>query len=96
MKTWGSGGIVPPFLTAALDESEWSASHPGCFTTHGKGPPVPNGKGNWVGLRASLDAVEKGKILSMLEIKPWTASTQPIVMPSYGLGILTVGNEYIK
>jgi hypothetical protein len=25
---WGSGGIVPPFLTLALDGGEWSASRP--------------------------------------------------------------------
>jgi hypothetical protein len=25
----GSGGITPPFLTSALDGSEWSASCPG-------------------------------------------------------------------
>jgi hypothetical protein len=24
------GGIAPAFLTSALDESEWSASRPGC------------------------------------------------------------------
>jgi hypothetical protein len=26
MKTWGSGGMAPPFLTLVLDGGEWSAS----------------------------------------------------------------------
>jgi hypothetical protein len=25
MKTWGNGGIAPPFLTSALDGGEWSS-----------------------------------------------------------------------
>jgi hypothetical protein len=29
---WGSGGIVPSFVTSALDGNEWSASSPGRFT----------------------------------------------------------------
>jgi hypothetical protein len=32
MKTWGSGGVAPQFLASALDEGEWSASLPSCFT----------------------------------------------------------------
>jgi hypothetical protein len=36
----GSGGTAPHFLTTALDESEWSASHPGRFNP-GKSTPVP-------------------------------------------------------
>jgi hypothetical protein len=28
MKTWGSGGIAPPFLTLALDGGEWSLDGP--------------------------------------------------------------------
>jgi hypothetical protein len=43
MTTWGSGGIAPPFLTSALDEGEWLASCPDCFTP-GKTPPVPIGE----------------------------------------------------
>jgi hypothetical protein len=34
---WGSGGIITPFLTSALDGGEWSASRLGPFT------PVPIG-----------------------------------------------------
>jgi hypothetical protein len=35
MKTWGSGGIAPPFFTLALGEGERSASHSGLFTPGG-------------------------------------------------------------
>jgi hypothetical protein len=30
---WGSGGVVAPFLTWALDGGEWSASCPGSFAS---------------------------------------------------------------
>jgi len=39
----GSGGIVPPLLTSALDGGEWSASRFSCFTP-GKEPSVPTGE----------------------------------------------------
>jgi hypothetical protein len=41
MKTWGSEGIAPPFLTSALDGGEWLASSPCRFTpgTHWIGDP---------------------------------------------------------
>jgi hypothetical protein len=42
MKTWGSGGIAPPFLTSGLGGGEWSTSRPGRFTP-GEAPPVPIG-----------------------------------------------------
>jgi hypothetical protein len=35
---WGSGGIVPPFLTSALDGGEWPALLPCRFTLRGKTP----------------------------------------------------------
>jgi len=48
------------FLTSTLDGGEWSTSSPGCFT------PRKNSSthwiGGWVGLRASLDILEKWKI----------------------------------
>jgi hypothetical protein len=59
MKTWGSGGIAPAFLTSALDEGEWSASRPGprekTYGTHWVG--------SLVGPRAGLDAMDKRQIL---------------------------------
>jgi hypothetical protein len=50
---WGCGGIAPQFLTSALDEGEWSASCPGCFTYWTR---------CWVDPRAGIDTVEKRKI----------------------------------
>jgi hypothetical protein len=67
---WGSGGIVPPFLTLALDGGEWSASCPGRFIP---GEIAPGTHWiDWVGPRASLDAVEK--VLLLLGIKPQPSS----------------------
>jgi hypothetical protein len=49
-------------LTSAVDGDEWSASRPGCAfppeRTHGT-----HWTGVWVGLRASLDTEDRGKIL---------------------------------
>jgi hypothetical protein len=56
MKTWGSGGIAPLFLTLALDGGEWSTSHSSRFTL--EGAPGTHWIGGWVGPKASLDAVE--------------------------------------
>jgi hypothetical protein len=71
MKTLGSGSIAPPFLTLALDGSEWSASRSGCFT-HGE--IATQYQGGWLGPRASPDAMEKRKILPLLEIESWPSS----------------------
>jgi hypothetical protein len=58
------------FLTLELVGSEWSASHPDCFTPREIGPGTP-WIGGWVGPRASLDDVEKRKFLiaSGLELR---------------------------
>jgi hypothetical protein len=57
----GVGGIVPPFLTSALDGDEWLASCSGRFTLRETAPGT-----RWiVGLvvrRAGLDAMKKRKI----------------------------------
>jgi hypothetical protein len=47
----------------ALDGGEWSASHPGRFTTRERAPGT-QWIGDWVGLRVVLDAVVKRKIVS--------------------------------
>jgi hypothetical protein len=64
MKTLGSASIAPPFLTAAVDGSEWSASRPCRFTagTHWIG--------GWVGPRTGLDVVEKRKSCPCLDSNP--------------------------
>jgi hypothetical protein len=49
------------FLTSALEEGEWSASHPGHLTP-GETTPVNDWRGRRVGPTAGLDAVEKRKI----------------------------------
>jgi hypothetical protein len=53
MKTWGSGGITPTFLTSALDGGEGSASRFSSFTP---GERAPN---RHLGPRAGLEAVKK-------------------------------------
>jgi hypothetical protein len=50
-------------LTSALDGGEWSASRPGRVTTRETAPGT-HWIGGWVGPRAVLDAVVKGKIPS--------------------------------
>jgi hypothetical protein len=68
MKTSGGGGggegIAPPFLTAALDGDEWSASRP-CRFTPGEKAPGTHWIGRWVGLRVGPDDVEKRKFLTL-------------------------------
>jgi hypothetical protein len=56
----GSGGTSPPFLTSALDGREWSASRAGRFYPR----QIALGThwiGGWVGMKPSLDAIEKTK-----------------------------------
>jgi hypothetical protein len=50
---WESGGVALPFLTSILDGGEWSASRPGRYI------PGTYGVGDWVGLRAALEAVKE-------------------------------------
>jgi hypothetical protein len=61
---WGSGGITPPFLTSELDGGEWSASHPGRFTS-GEIAPGTHWIGGWMGPRDGLDAVEKTEVVPL-------------------------------
>jgi hypothetical protein len=46
MKTWGSEGIAPPFLTLELDGRESLASRPGRFAAR-KEPPGTHLIGDW-------------------------------------------------
>jgi hypothetical protein len=54
---WG-GGVALPFLLLALDGVERSASRSACFTSGERAPSNHQIKG-WLGLRDSLDIVEK-------------------------------------
>jgi hypothetical protein len=53
----GIGGVGPPFLPSALDGGEWSASHPGLFTS-GEIAPRTHWMGGRVGVGAGLGAVD--------------------------------------
>jgi hypothetical protein len=73
---WGSEGIVPHILTSALDEGEWSASHPRCFTPR-ESVPGTHWTGGWVGPSAILDTAVKRKIPSPHQestLEPWLSS----------------------
>jgi hypothetical protein len=56
MKTYGDGGLAPPFLTSALDGSELSASSLGCLI------PSTHSTEGCVGPRSGLDDVERTKM----------------------------------
>jgi hypothetical protein len=74
---WESGGIAPPFLTTAIDGTEWSASRPYCFNPGETPlPPGTHWVGGWVGVRASLD-VMKDKSFSCRESNPGRLSSSP-------------------
>jgi hypothetical protein len=80
----GGWGIVPLFLTSALDWSEWSASHPRHFTPR-ETAPCTHWVGGWVGPRASLDTMEKRRIsCPCQELNP---SHQPVTVLT-GLSVL--------
>jgi hypothetical protein len=65
MKAYGGvDAQILIFLTSALVEGEWSASRPGSFTPR-KEPSGTHWIGGWVGPRAGLDDVEKGKFLTL-------------------------------
>jgi hypothetical protein len=72
MKAYGGVDVERHiFLTSALVGVEWSASHPGRFTS-GERAPSTHWIGGWVGPRAGLDDVEKRKLLTLpgLELRP--------------------------
>jgi hypothetical protein len=77
MKTWGNGGVAPPFFTSALDGGEWSASRPSRFTPEAKAPTRTHCIGSWVDPRAALDAMEKRKILPCPESNPGHPALRP-------------------
>jgi hypothetical protein len=65
-------------LTPALCGGEWSASRPGRFTLEERAPDI-HWIGGWVGPRAVLDLVMKGKIpCPRPESNPRTPIVQPV------------------
>jgi hypothetical protein len=61
---WGSEGIVPPFLTSALDKGKWSASSLGRYTPVERATGIHYIRG-WTGLRDGLDAVDNPGLASL-------------------------------
>jgi hypothetical protein len=62
MKTYGGGGIAPPFLTFALDGGERSVARPGRFTPRERSRG-PHRIGGCMGPRAGLDSVVERKLV---------------------------------
>jgi hypothetical protein len=72
MEAYGGMDVqVHIFLTWAQVGGEWSASHPGRFTSEERAPGTHWIRG-WVGPRAGLDDVKKRKFLTLpgLELRP--------------------------
>jgi hypothetical protein len=72
MKAYGGVYVYSHiFFTSAVGGVELSASRPGYFTPGGRTPGTYC-IGGWVGPRAGMDDVEKGKFLTLpgLEIQP--------------------------
>jgi hypothetical protein len=80
MKTWGSGGIAPPFLTSVLDGDDCSASCPGPFTPIGRAPGT-NWLGDWVGHRTGQDKVKTRKIMPLPGLELRTLGCPVCVSP---------------
>jgi hypothetical protein len=63
MKTWGSEGIAPPFLTSALDGGERSVSRPVRVSPRERASGT-HWIGGWVGPRTGRDAMEQRTIFA--------------------------------
>jgi hypothetical protein len=57
MKTYGIGGIAPPFLTSSLDGGEWSASLLCRFTPGERAPDIHWIEAGWAIEREQEQAV---------------------------------------
>jgi hypothetical protein len=69
MKVYGGVDVwIHIFLTSALAGGEWSVSRPGRFTPRESSPSM-HGIGVWVDPRASMDEVEKRKLLTLPGLK---------------------------
>jgi hypothetical protein len=82
-------------LNSALDRGEWSASHPGRFTSRERAPRTQL-LGGWVGPRAVLDAVVNRKILSpRRESNPIIPIVQPVAQRYTHWATTALGYFYI-
>jgi hypothetical protein len=90
MKTYGGGGIAPPFLTSVLDEN-WPASRAGHFTS-GELVPGTHCIGGWVSGRGGLEVYALAKIKKTLPLSETAAVTQPAAYILYRLLTLNKRN----
>jgi hypothetical protein len=80
MKTRGSGGIAPSFLTLALSGGGWLTPHPSCFTYVETAPDTHSIR-SWVGPRIFLNHFvsssflvhQIGKLFWTLTVLLWAA-----------------------
>jgi hypothetical protein len=78
MKAYGGVDVqMHVFLTSALVQGEWSASHPSCFTP-GERAPSTHWIGGWADPKAGLDNMEKLKSLTYHELNSHPSVIQPI------------------
>jgi hypothetical protein len=69
MKTYRGVDVqIHVFLTSALVGGEWTASHRGCFIPEERAP-CTHWIGDWVGLKAGLDAAEERTFLILLGLE---------------------------
>jgi hypothetical protein len=76
MKTWGSGGIAPLFLTSAVDGDEWSATRLCRFTPRG---PLDRRLGE---PQSRSGRCGEEKNLALPEIEPRSSIPYPISIPT--------------
>jgi hypothetical protein len=76
-EVWGSGSIVPSFLSLTLDGGEWLASHPGRFASEERSPST-HGIVVWLGPRANMDAMEKKITYFRRESNPGSSVIQSV------------------
>jgi hypothetical protein len=73
---WGNNSTAtPPFLTSAVDKSQWPASCLGCFIPRETAPGIQCTEG-WVGYTAGLDVMEKRKMPA--PVSSQTLAGQPV------------------
>jgi hypothetical protein len=91
MKIGGSGNIIPPFLTLALDQGEWPASCSSRFTPREIAPGT-----NWIGGHRGR-SWQYGEEKNLAPAGKWTLAIQLIVCCYTDWAILALsiydGNE---
>jgi hypothetical protein len=78
MKTWGSGGIAPPFLGSGLYVGEWLASRLYRFIPRER-DSGSHWIGSWMSLSVGMNAAEKREMLKCRESNPTTVSVLTLI-----------------